>query len=87
MQFDHRLLAETTFAAVVLLWLGNMRRADGALHALAAAACLQLALGIATLLSVVDLPIAVLHQAGALVLLTAALVVRHRAGSLSIRSG
>ncbi|MDZ4737768.1 MAG: COX15/CtaA family protein [Rhodospirillaceae bacterium] len=34
-------------------------------------ALLQAALGIATLLSVVALPLAVLHQAGALLLLTA----------------
>jgi cytochrome c oxidase assembly protein subunit 15 len=78
-QFDHRLLAETTFAAVIVLWLHGLRRIGerrtrAALHALAAIAGLQLALGIATLLTVVDLPVAVLHQAGAMLLLTAALV-------------
>jgi cytochrome c oxidase assembly protein subunit 15 len=38
---------------------------------------LQVSLGIATLLSVVDLPVAVAHQAGALLLLTAAVVAAH----------
>ena len=82
-QFDHRLLAEATFAAAIALWLCGVRRAGdprarAALHALAALACLQVALGIATLLLVVPLPLAVSHQAGAMLLVTAALVVRHR---------
>jgi heme a synthase len=82
-QFDHRLLAETTFAAVFALWLWGLGRARDprirvALHALVAVACLQLALGIATLLLVVPLPIAVAHQGGAMLLVTAALVARHR---------
>jgi cytochrome c oxidase assembly protein subunit 15 len=42
-----------------------------------AAAALQVALGISTLLLVVPIPLAVAHQAGAIVLLTAALVLRH----------
>ncbi len=81
-QFDHRVLAETTWAATALLWLAGMRaalssRARAALHALFFLACLQVALGIATLLLVVPLPVAVAHQAGALLVLTAALVVCH----------
>ena len=48
-----------------------------ALHALGFFACLQVALGITTLLTVVWLPVAVMHQAGALCLLTAALVTVH----------
>jgi heme a synthase len=81
-QFDHRVLAETTWLVVALLWLASLRaslspRARWSLHALFCFACLQVALGIATLLSVVALPIAVAHQAGALLLLTAALVARH----------
>jgi heme a synthase len=81
-QFDHRLLAELTWAAVVMLWLYSLRvdlprRARVALHALAALATLQAGLGISTLLLVVPLPLAVAHQAGALLLLTAALVTRH----------
>ena len=42
-----------------------------------AAALLQVALGVATLLLVVPIPLAVAHQAGAVLLLTAALVFRH----------
>jgi heme a synthase len=81
-QFDHRLLAELTWASVVMLWLYSLRvelpgRARIALHALAALATLQAGLGISTLLLVVPLPLAVAHQAGALLLLTAALVTRH----------
>jgi heme a synthase len=86
-QFDHRLLAETTVAAALALWLGAMRArlpapARAGFHALAAMALVQLGLGIATLLSVVDPPIAVLHQAGAILLLTVALVVRHAVGAI-----
>jgi heme a synthase len=81
-QFDHRLLAMTSFAAVLLLWLTGSRAslphaAHLALHALLAAAALQFALGIATLLLVVPIPLAAAHQAGAVLLLTAAIVLRH----------
>ena len=82
-QFDHRLLAMATAAAVLLLWLAGWRAALPrparlALHALLAAAMLQFALGLATLLLVVPIPLAAAHQAGAVLLLTAALVLRHR---------
>jgi cytochrome c oxidase assembly protein subunit 15 len=88
-QFDHRLLAELTWAAVVALWLYGLRAdlprpARAALHALAAMATLQAALGISTLLLVVPLPLAVAHQAGALLLLTAALVTRHALGAARV---
>jgi cytochrome c oxidase assembly protein subunit 15 len=81
-QFDHRVLAETSLLAVALLWLASLRARLSAaqrwaLHALCFFACLQVALGIATLLTVVWLPVAVAHQAGALCLLTAALVSVH----------
>jgi heme a synthase len=81
-QFDHRLLAMTTFAAVLVLWLAGWRAslprpARIAQHALLAAAFLQVALGVATLLLVVPIPLAAAHQAGAVLLLTAALVLRH----------
>jgi cytochrome c oxidase assembly protein subunit 15 len=42
-------------------------------------ALLQLGLGIATLLSGVEVAVATLHQAGAVLLLTTVIVVRHRA--------
>jgi cytochrome c oxidase assembly protein subunit 15 len=81
-QFDHRLLAETTWLAVAALWLYGRRlalpaRARLALDALFAMATLQAGLGIATLVLVVPLPVAVAHQAGAMLLVTAAVVARH----------
>ena len=81
-QFDHRLLAMATAAGVLLLWAAGRRRllpapAGIALSALLAAAALQVTLGISTLLLVVPVPLAAAHQAGALLLLTAAIVFRH----------
>jgi cytochrome c oxidase assembly protein subunit 15 len=81
-QFDHRVLAESTWFAIAALWLAGLRaaltpRQRWALHALFFFACLQLALGITTLLTVVWLPVAAAHQAGALCLLTSALVAAY----------
>jgi cytochrome c oxidase assembly protein subunit 15 len=81
-QFDHRLLAMTTAVAVLLLWLAGSRAALPrparlALHTLLATATLQFALGVSTLLLVVPIPLAAAHQAGAVLLLTAAIVLRH----------
>ena len=81
-QFNHRLLAMTTASSVALLWLAGRRAALPrparlALHALLAAALLQFALGVATLLLVVPVPLGAAHQAGAVLLLTAAIVFRH----------
>jgi cytochrome c oxidase assembly protein subunit 15 len=78
-QFDHRVLAETTWFVIAAVWLASLRAAlttgqRWALHTLFFFACLQLALGITTLLTVVWVPVAVAHQAGALCLLTSALV-------------
>jgi cytochrome c oxidase assembly protein subunit 15 len=50
-----------------------------ALAFLLAAALLQVSLGISTLLLVVPIPLAALHQAGAVVVLTAAVALRHTA--------
>jgi cytochrome c oxidase assembly protein subunit 15 len=81
-QFDHRLLAETTVTAVALSWLAGRRAALPrsarlALHGLLTAVLVQFALGLSTLLLVVPIPLAAAHQAGAVLLLTAALVFRH----------
>jgi len=81
-QFDHRVLAETTVCVVIVLWLAGRRPplphpARMALHVLLAAALLQLSLGISTLLLVVPIPLAAAHQAGAVLLLTAAIALRH----------
>ncbi|MEK9670892.1 MAG: COX15/CtaA family protein [Rhodospirillaceae bacterium] len=82
-QFDHRVLAMTTVAAVLAFWLGirrsgnpGLRRAGGV--ALAAVA-VQAGLGISTLVNGVPLVLAALHQAGAVVLLTAVLWAAHQA--------
>ena len=82
-QFDHRVLAMTTAASILALWLVARRAAvprpaRAALHALLAAVALQFALGVSTLLLVVPTPLAAAHQAGAVLLLTAAIVFRHQ---------
>jgi cytochrome c oxidase assembly protein subunit 15 len=81
-QFDHRLIAAILAVAVPWFWIAARRGAAGARvntisTLLLAALVLQIALGVATLLSVVALPLAAAHQAGALVLFTAALAARH----------
>ena len=78
-QFDHRLLALVTLVSVLTLWLWGFRfrqtrRSRVCLHAVAAAALIQVGLGIATLLAFVPLWLGLAHQAGALLLLTAAIV-------------
>ena len=79
-QFTHRWLALTTAALIAAFWVaarhaGLAARARLATHVLAAATAGQVTLGIATLLLVVPVPLAAAHQAGAVVLLTAALWV------------
>jgi cytochrome c oxidase assembly protein subunit 15 len=83
-QFDHRLLAVTTATSILVLWLCALRattlprRVRQATHLLLAAAALQFCLGVATLLLVVPIPLAATHQAGAVLVLTAAVVLRYR---------
>jgi cytochrome c oxidase assembly protein subunit 15 len=84
-QFDHRVLAMTTLASVVLFVVAARRHdlppyARHAVAMLLALALLQVALGIATLLLVVPIPLAAAHQAGAVLLLTASLAARHALG-------
>jgi len=77
-QFDHRLLAYVTAVLTAVLWM-RARRADLADRARVAANFLgamviaQLILGITTLLLVVPIVPAVLHQAGAVAVFTLAL--------------
>ena len=66
---------------LVIAW--RARRAEAVLAA--AMALVQLSLGIATILTGVDTAVATLHQAGAVILLTFVIVVRHRA--MSSRAG
>jgi cytochrome c oxidase assembly protein subunit 15 len=81
-QFDHRALALATAALISLVWAAGLRTAlprpaRFALHALLAVVALQVGLGIATLLLVVPIPLAAAHQTVAVLLLTAAIVLRH----------
>jgi cytochrome c oxidase assembly protein subunit 15 len=82
-QFDHRVLAIVTLAAVLgfAFWAQRFRLSLGStaiIGALAAMVLLQVGLGVATLLLFVPVWLGALHQAGALVLLTLALVTTQR---------
>ena len=79
-QFDHRVMAMTTYLATALLFASSRRVAVraalplAALHAVAAAFAMvnvQAALCISTLLYLVPVPLAATHQAGSVVLLSA----------------
>jgi heme a synthase len=79
-QFDHRVLATLLFIIIPVFWfkagsfeLSPLARTGR--HLLLAALLLQVTLGISTLLLVVPVTLAAAHQAGAIVLLTAALFV------------
>ncbi len=81
-QFDHRAIAWLLALTVPLLWwrlrapqLPPRARAGGT--ALLAMLALQLALGVATLINVVPLPLAAMHQAGAVIVFALALNVAH----------
>ena len=81
-QFDHRLLAITTFISSVIYWLRSRRsglpeRARQGANALLHTAILQVALGITTLLLVVPIPLAAAHQGVAMLLFTVALFQCH----------
>jgi len=79
-QFDHRVLAMTTYASTALLFAKTLRPAvQAALPPAArittavafAMANVQVLLGISTLLYLVPVPLAALHQAGSVALLSA----------------
>ncbi len=87
-QLDHRILATSTFTAVMALWaysrfsprlrplLSKPLKSGvrGVVHLVG----LQVILGISTLIYLVPIPLAAAHQAGALALLTGAVVLRSR---------
>ncbi|HEX4883152.1 MAG TPA: COX15/CtaA family protein [Casimicrobiaceae bacterium] len=82
-QFDHRLVAYLLAVAVPVLWWklrnapqvpASAEKGGGALLAMLA---VQIGLGIATLLLVVPLPLAALHQAGAVIVFALAVRVAH----------
>ncbi|RKZ68905.1 MAG: heme A synthase [Gammaproteobacteria bacterium] len=83
-QFDHRVLATVLFLVIPVFWFkagklaGRLELqplARTGSHLLLAALILQITLGISTLLLVVPVALAAAHQAGAIILLTAALFV------------
>jgi len=81
-QFDHRILAITTFVLIVIYWLRARttdlpQRTRRASNALLHTAVLQVVLGISTLLLKVPIVLAASHQAVAMLLFTVALVCVH----------
>jgi len=81
-QFDHRLIAWLLAFLAPWFWLrvrreAAPRRAKLAADLLLGALALQIALGIATLLLAVPVPLAAAHQAGALLVFSAALFAAH----------
>ena len=81
-QFDHRILAITTFVLIVVFRLRLPQtdlpvRARKAANALLHTGVLQVALGIATLLLVVPISLAAIHQGVAMLLFTVALYLTH----------
>jgi len=82
-QFDHRMIALTLAILIPVFWYksrklplsGSARLACSLLLIMLA---IQITLGISTLLLVVPLPLAAAHQAGALLLFTAALWTNHQ---------
>jgi cytochrome c oxidase assembly protein subunit 15 len=81
-QFDHRLLAISTFVAIIIFWTQARKanlppRAAKASNALLHTGILQIALGISTLMLSVPTLLAVTHQAVALLLLTVAVFLSH----------
>ena len=86
-QFNHRLVAYLLCLVIPAYWFLARRqrleaRTRSLFHLLLAMLAVQVALGIATLVYVVPVSLAAAHQAGALLLLTLALLLNHR-----LRSG
>jgi cytochrome c oxidase assembly protein subunit 15 len=78
-QFTHRVLALTTLVSILAFWLAALRwplprEVRWTVHALALMAVVQVSLGIATLLLAVPVGLGVAHQAGGVLLFTAALL-------------
>lgn len=77
-QFNHRILAETLFVLVAILWwrARNVELTDRgrlSVNCLALVVLIQVVLGITTLLMVIPVPLAAAHQAGAVVVFMTAL--------------
>ena len=81
-QFDHRILAISTFVVIAVFWAKSRKaeltaRSRPAVNALLVTATLQVMLGISTLLLSVPTVLAAAHQAVALLLFTVALYLTH----------
>jgi cytochrome c oxidase assembly protein subunit 15 len=82
-QLDHRVVAYVLACAVPVLWWrvrrtpGASARARSGAHLLLGMLALQIALGILTLVHVVPLPLAALHQAGAVLVFGLSLNLAH----------
>ncbi|OTB03681.1 hypothetical protein M426DRAFT_60058 [Hypoxylon sp. CI-4A] len=86
-QLDHRILATSTFCAVLALFAYSRtgrvaavlpKSAKKGTLGIVHLVCLQVALGISTLIYMVPISLAAAHQAGSLALLTGVLVLGHR---------
>lgn len=86
-QLDHRILATTTFCAILALFAYSRtgkvaaalpKSAQKGMLGVVHLVSLQVALGISTLIYMVPISLAAAHQAGSLALLTGALVLGHR---------
>ena len=89
-QFDHRILAMTTFALIVAYWFRIRKtelpaRVKKGVNALLHTAVLQVALGISTLLLVVPVPLAAAHQATGLLLFTVSIYLCHGLAGSTVR--
>ncbi len=78
-QFTHRWIAMATLIAVALLWIGRLRSTHLRLRQLADLVAVltlaQFTFGVSTLLSQVHLPVALAHQSGFVLVLTALVVM------------
>ncbi len=88
-QFHHRVLAVATAAAILILWLGcvfgrSHRVLKGAATVALLALILQIFLGIETILAAVPVWLGALHQATAMVLITAMVWVVHNTYGVQI---
>ena len=83
-QFDHRLLGTMLVTAVITLWIGSRRLGAFSgrrlVDLLLLAGLAQVSLGITTLLLGVPVVVAVLHQGGAVLVLTSALLAFYGLG-------
>jgi cytochrome c oxidase assembly protein subunit 15 len=83
-QFNHRVIAVATLALAIRVWYGARHSSNprlvSATRLVLGAALVQVTLGISTLLTSVPASLGVAHQAGAVLLLTAALLALHANG-------